>query len=185
MPTETTNVRDRLGASVGRKSDRKEGVRVGGVYVAKCLDADGNLKWDEKIENLVTTVGKNDLLDKYLEGSGYTAAWYGGLIDNAGYSAVAVGDTMGAHGGWAESTDYDEGNRPSASFAAAASGEKATDTDMVFSINASKTIKGAFLVSDNNKGGANGILYSAGLFTGGDKIVDADDTLNISYTANT
>jgi len=57
---------------------------------------------DEVARNLVTTVGKNYLLDNGLAGSSYTAAFYLGLISSTSYSAVAAGDTMSSHAGWLE-----------------------------------------------------------------------------------
>src|SRR4051812_14332533 len=65
------------------------------------------LKWVEEVPNLVTTEGLNDLLTKYLKGSSYTAAWFVALVNNAGFSAFANGDTaaqIGGSNGWAEAT---------------------------------------------------------------------------------
>lgn len=173
----------RQGAAIARSALLGEQLRLSGVYTFECRDAQGRLKWRDSLTNLVTTVGKNDLLDKYLEGSSYTAAWYLGLIDNAGYTAVAAGDTAASHGGWTESTAYSEGTRPAPSWGAAAAGSKASSAT-AFSINATATIKGAFLISNSTKGGTTGILYSAGLFTAGDKSVANGDTLNVTYTAS-
>ena len=169
--------------AVARNSLMAEAVQAGGVYAAECVGADGKVKWRDTIQNLVTTVGKNDLLDKYLAGSSYTAAWYKGLIDSASYSAVAAGDTAASHAGWLESTAYSNATRPAPSFGAASGGSKAS-TATAFNINATATIKGLFLISNSTKGGTTGILYSAGLFTGGDKAVASGDTLNVTYTAS-
>ena len=43
-----------------------------------------------------------------------------------------------------------------------------------------QTIAGAFLCSVTS--GTSGVLFSAGDFTGGDKIVDSGDTLTVTYT---
>jgi hypothetical protein len=43
-----------------------------------------------------------------------------------------------------------------------------------------QTIAGAFLCSVDS--GTSGVLFSAGDFTGGDKIVDSGDTLSVTYT---
>lgn len=143
------------------------------------------LKWADDFSNLVTTAGKNDALDKHLGGSSYTAAWYIGLIGSASYTTgVAAGDTSASHGGWAENTDYTQGSRPTAAFSAASGGSKSLSAALSFSINADVTIKGCFLISNSTKGGTTGILYSAGLFTGGDKTLQNGDTLNVSYTAS-
>ena len=171
--------------SIGRGVALQEQARATGVYTATCIRSDGTVAWTDQINNLVTTAGKNDALDKYLSGSAYTAAWYMGLIDSTGYTTGAVvGDTMASHSGWAESSAYSQAARPTAAFSAASGGSKALSAALSFSINASVTIKGCFLTSISTKGGTTGVLYSAGTFTGGDKILANGDTLNVSYTAS-
>lgn len=171
-------------AGLVARSGVTEAAHATGRYSIECRAADGTLRWREEITNLVTTAGKNDALDKYLAGSTYTAAWYLGLISSAGYSAVDATDTMSSHAGWTEFTGYSQANRPAASFSAASSGSKSTSSASSFSINANGTVKGPFLVSNNAKSGTTGVLYSAGLFSGGDRAVQSGDTLNVSYTAN-
>lgn len=170
------------GAAIVRGVVLGEHIKLSGTYVVECRGADGALKWRDTVPNLVTTVGKNFALDTVLSGSAYTAAWYLGLIDAAGYSAVAAGDTAASHAGWAEFTGYSNGTRPAPSWGAASGGSKAS-TATSFSINAAGTVKGAILISNSTKGGTTGTLYSAGLFSGGDKVVAAGDTLNVSYQA--
>ena len=52
----------------------------------------------------------------------------------------------------------------------------------VFSINGTATIAGAFLTSNNTKGGTTGILFSASDFQSpGDRSVVSGDTLNVTY----
>lgn len=181
---EACNGLDATGAAIVRNSGSLEQADAHGVYTVECIGADGQVRWTETIDNLVTTQGKNDALDKYLAGSAYTAAWYLGLIDSTGYTAVAAGNTAASHTGWTENTGYSQANRPTAAWAAASAGSKALSSAASFSISADATVKGCFLVSSNTKGGTAGILYSAGLFTGGDKVVQNGDTLNVSYTAS-
>lgn len=172
-------------AGIGRPSSSLEQAVAQGRYTVECRSADGSLKWSELVDNLVTTSGKNDALDKYLSGSGYTAAWYLGLIGSSGYGVgPALADTAAAHAGWVEDQSYTQGTRPAASFASASAGSKALSAAAAFTLNANVTIKGCFLISASAKGGATGVLYSAGLFSGGDKVVQAGDTLNVSYTAS-
>lgn len=141
-------------------------------------------KWVEPVENLVTTVGGNFLLDTGLAGAAYTAAWYLGLISATGYTTGPdLADTMAVHGGWAEDVNYSQATRPAPSWGAAAAKAKAT-TATLFSINGATTIKGCFLNTVNTKGGNLGTLYSAGLFTGGDRIVAPGDSINVTYTAS-
>lgn len=168
---------------VAAGSGLAEAAALGGRYRVECVGADGQVRWVDYIDNLVTTAGKNDLLDKYLAGSAYTAAWYLGLISSSGYTAVAAGDTSASHAGWTESTAYSNGTRPAPSWGAAAAGSKAS-TATAFNINGTDTIKGAFLITNSTKGGSTGVLYSAGLFSGGDRAVVNGDTLNVTYTAS-
>lgn len=141
-------------------------------------------KWQDSVHNLVTTVGKNNILDNHLSGSAYTATWFLGLISSAGYTAVALADTMAAHAGWTESVAYSNASRPTAAWSAAAAGSKTLSTGAVFNVNAADTIKGCFLNSVSTKGGTTGTLYSAGLFTGGDQPVVNGNTLTVTYTAS-
>jgi hypothetical protein len=181
MQSEKVNAVDSTNVTVAQGASQLETVSATGSYTVECFDADGNLKWSEQIKNLVVTVGKNDLLDKYFTGTSYTAAWYLGLINSGG--TYAAGDTMALHGGWTENTGYSNATRPAPSWGSASAGSKAT-TATGFSINASGTIGGAFLTTSNTKGGTTGILYSAGNFTGGNRTVASGDTLNVTYTAS-
>ena len=177
-------------ATVVRGAGNMEEVNVTGKYVAQCFDAHGNLKWEEEFSNLVTTQGKNHLLDTYLAGSAYTGKVFLGLISSTGYTAVAAGDTANSHTGWTEFTGYSQTTRRPPSFSAASSGSKATSTAAVFSITSANTIKGTFLMANTGtglaaaKGGYSGSLYSAGLFTGGDKTIGNGDVVNVTYTAS-
>ena len=140
------------------------------------FDRDGNLKWREEIENLVTTAGKNDLLDKYFKGSSYTAAWYLGL---KGTGSASASDTLSSHGGWSEATPY-SGNRPAITFGTSSSGSN-TATAVSYMINGSAIVAGAFVASANS--GTSGTLYSAGDFSNSRSVVSGD-TLNVTLTVS-
>lgn len=180
---EKLNAVDGSGGSIGRNVVMCEDAHATGTYHVECVGADGKVKWADDISNLVTTAGKNDALDKYLAGSAYTAAWYLGLMSSVSYTAISAADTSASHGGWTEDVTYSQGARPTAAWSAASGGSKALSAALAFSINGTATIKGCFLISVATKSGTTGILYSAGLFSGGDKAVASGDTLNVSYTA--
>jgi hypothetical protein len=141
-------------------------------------------KWADEVPNLVTTVGKNDLLDKYLAGSAYTAAFFLGL---KGTGTAAAGDTQASHAGWSEvgganAPAYSQGTRPAPSWAAASGGSKATSAAVTFSITSSGTVAGGFLTTNSTKDGTTGTLFSAGDFSGGSKTVANGDTLSVTYS---
>jgi hypothetical protein len=142
-------------------------------------------KWTDTIQNLVTTVGKNNALDNNLSGSAYTAAWFLGLVDGAAAPTFAAADTMASHAGWVENQNYSQATRPAAAWSAAAATSKAFSAPLAFSINAAgQTIAGCFLTTVSTKGGITGILYSCGAFTGGNQAIGTGSTLNVSYTAS-
>ena len=190
---EKANANNLQSSSLIRRSDNEEKVEAHGRYIIKCFDKDGNLKWSDTAENVVTTVGKNLALDTYLAGSAYTVTGpYMGLISSTSYSGVAAGDTMSSHAGWLEAGNANAPTytspRKTCVWSSAGSGSKALSAALSFAITSTGTVKGCFIVFgtgalttiDNTAG----TLYSAGLFTGGDKAVVNTDTLNVTYTAS-
>lgn len=155
--------------------------RLENHYQLECFDVDGRLKWVEAFDNIVVEEGLNDSLDKHLKGSNYTAAWYVGLTD--GTPTVDAGDTMASHAGWTEVTGYSQATRPALTLGSVAAGSVDNSASKaVFSINASVTAGGAFITSNNTKGGSTGVLYGAGAFAA-DRSMVSGDTLNVTVTA--
>jgi hypothetical protein len=148
------------------------------TYKVECVGADGVVKWTEEYTNLVTTVGKTDIIDKYFKGSAYTAAWYLGL---KGTGAAAIGDTLVTHAGWAEVTPY-TGNRSAITFGTTAAGANtATAVSYAITLAGPTTVAGAFVCSVAT--GTAGILYSAGDYTVSRSVVSGD-TLNTTLTVS-
>jgi len=170
-----------LAAELIRRAAAHFRVGMSTLYQVECHGPDGKLKWSESFSNLVVNAGLDDLLDKYLKGSTYTAAFYVGLTD--GTPTVAAGDTMSSHAGWAEIANYSEANRPTLTLGTV-SGQSVDNSasKASFSITATVTIGGAFITTNNTKSGTTGTLYGAGAFTGGDKSADNGDTLNVTAT---
>lgn len=176
---------DAAAAGIARNVCEREASHASGRYHVECRDSGGKLIWSDDIENIVTTVGGNDALDKYLAGSAYTAAWYLGLISSASYVSVPVlADTAASHATWTEDQNYSQSTRPAAAWSSASGKSKAFSSPLTFTMNAGTTLKGCFLISNSTKGGTTGILFSAGLFSGGDQPVVAGNTVTVSYTAS-
>lgn len=165
--------------------------KVHNVYNFECYRPDGSLRWAETLDNLVVDEGLNDLLSKWLKGSSYTAAWYVGLIDNANYTGVQASDTATkinttanppTTNSWQELVAYDESVRQTLTLGAV-SGQSVNNgsNKATFTISATKTIKGAFVVSTNTKGGTSGVLLGGGAFTNARDMYD-DDVLQITIT---
>ena len=166
-----------------------EQMHVIGEYTAELFDKNGKLKWRVKFPNLVTTQGKNFLLDNGLAGSAFTATYYLGLISSITYTAIAATDTAASHTGWTEAGATNapaySGTRKTAVFSAAAAGAKALSSPLSFTFTSAGTVKGAFLTTTAAIDGTTGALYSAGLFTGGDRAgIVASDILNVSYSTS-
>lgn len=164
----------------------KEKVKAGGVFTVQCFDKDGQLKWSASTPNLVVNVGLKDMNEKYFSGSSYSATWYLGLYGAASSNNPAAGDTMASHSGWTEVTAYSESTRPQCVFGTATTADPSVISNSssvaVFSINGSTTVGGAFLTSNNTKGGTTGILFSAADFQApGDRSVVSGDVLNVTY----
>lgn len=154
-------------------------VAVSSLYEVECIGPDGQVKWREEVRNLVTNVGLDDVLSKYFKGSAYTAAHYVGL---KGTGSAAAGDTMASHAGWSEITDYSESTREALTLGSV-SGQSVDNSasKASFSINGAATIAGAFVTTDNTKGGTTGVLYSAADFSGS-RGAQSGDTVNVTIT---
>jgi hypothetical protein len=171
-------------AGAGKAVQESESMGFGGVFKVTCLDASGNLKWEEVFHNLVVNEGLQDLNTKYFKASGYTAAWYLGLVTGPGSGTTySANDTLAVHAGWTEDTNY-AGSRKAVTFGTASLADPSvidnSASPSVFVMNNTTTVAGAFLATVAS--GTSGILFSAGDFTGGDKIVASGDTLNVTYT---
>ena len=189
MHTEKSVAQDTVSAGIAVRPRNAEGVGAGGVYTVVCRDANGNLKWSDSFHNLVVNQGLQDMNSKYFQGSGYTAAWYLGLVQGPGSgTAYAAGDTLASHAGWTENTAYTTSGgasiRALATFGTATTADPSvinnSGSPAVFTMTANaQVIAGAFLCSVSS--GTSGVLFSVGNFVGGNKTVDSGDTLTVTY----
>lgn len=155
------------------------------TFEFRCYAADGTLKWVDGFSNLTTTEGRNEMLTQFLKGSSYTAAFYVGLIDNASFSALAVTDLaaqINGTNGWIECTAYSQSTRPALTLGTASAGSIDNSGSLAtFSINATKTIHGGFVVSNSTKAGTSGKIYGEGAFSA-DRSLASGDTLTVQAT---
>ena len=184
---EKAQAADFVGSAITKALQAGETASAKGVYTMQCFDKDGNLKWEAECPNLVVNEGLQDMNNKYFLGSAYTATWYIGLYGSGASNSPAAGDTMASHAGWTEVVPYSQATLPACTFATPTTANPSVATNSaspaVYSINATSTVGGAFLVSDNTKSGSTGTLYSASDFTSpGDRSVVSGDTLNVTYT---
>jgi hypothetical protein len=182
---ENLKTEDSVGAGLVMRSLIGDVLNAKGKFTVECIGADGKMKWKDTIENLVTTVGKNDLLDKYLGTGAFTPTIRMGL---KGSGTAVIADTQASHASWLEVGGTNlptyTGTRQTPTFSAAAAGAKATSAAVSFAITGSGSVFGCFI---NNGGAAakddtTGVLFSAGDFTGGSRAVVNLDTLNVTYS---
>lgn len=128
---------------------------------------------------LVFSIGASGLTITTLTGGNVTTV-----------SGTRIADTMASHANWTEAGVTNAPTytvpRKTAAWSAASAGSKALSAALAFAITGAGTIKGCFMVFftgalttiDNTAG----TLLSAGVFTGGDKVVANTDTVNVSYS---
>lgn len=183
----------------------KSGVKLGGTFhfelwrpygiakwiykkfpaITKWLHDHGKLfhkmVWADAGHNLVVNVGLQHILDiLFVSATTQVDPWYVGLTSAT--PTIAAADTMASHAGWTENQNYSEGVRQT--YTDVRSGQAVTNSaaKAAFSISTdAQSIGGAFLTSDNTKGGTSGTLLCGVAFTGGNKAADDGDTLNVQY----
>jgi hypothetical protein len=187
MSNEKTKFGDSCDATVTRGAGQADTIGLEGVYIAECFDAQGNLKWSETFKNLTTNVGRANLMNSYFANTGGGAI----VMGLKGTGTAAYTDTQASHATWLEVGNANaptySGTRKTPTFSAATSANPsvlATSAAVTFSMTSSGTVAGAFI----NVGGTSaidnttGVLFSAGDFTAGSKVVASGDTINVSYT---
>lgn len=155
---------------------------LGGRFLVQHV-RNGEVIDEEDLKNLVVNEGLNHILDVVLHGSSQVTTWYLGLFEG-NYTPVATVTAATITAASTECTAYDESTRV-AYDEAAASGQSITNaaSKATFTMNASKTVYGAFLVSASAKLATTGVLLSAARFGSSKAVVD-DDQLLLTYTFN-
>ena len=188
------NAADAVGATVARRAGVSEDAEAHGVFEVWCHGPDGELKWFERIDNVVCTEGKNLGFNSFLAGSAYTVTGpFMGLISSVSWSATAASDTgaqINGSNAWKEAGGANaptySGNRQTCAWAAASGGAIALSSNLTYSMTGTGTLEGAFVLFGSGavatKDDAHGILWSAGTFSGGAKAVGSGDSVTVSYS---
>jgi hypothetical protein len=159
-----SKTQDGYGSTCNRRGLLDAGARAAGNYLAVARDKHGNVKWVDRIHNLITDEGLRRLLSTTLGGASGDAkinTWYLGLV---GATPTFDGaNTMASHSGWTEVQAYDGTARPTWTPGAATTSISNSASAAVFTCSTNGTvIAGAFLASDSTKGGTTGYLFAAG-----------------------
>jgi len=184
MSLDKMTATDKVEAITKYNTMPEDTMSIHGSYHAVCYSADGFIKWEDEIENLVTTVGKNFTLDTTL-GNVAGGAVVMGL---KGTGTAVVADTQASHASWLEvglaNAPTYSGNRPTPSFSAAAAGSKATSSAVSFSMTSTGTVAGCFINigGSSTKDNTTGTLFSAGDFSSSKSVINGD-TIAVTYTA--
>lgn len=144
---------------------------------------DGKVIGEYEFDNSVVDVGMNHLLDVLFNGTTQVTTWYMGLVDNAGFTAYAAGDTSASHAGWTEFTSYSEAVRQTWDPGSASARSLSNGTAVTFSINGTGTVKGLFTISDSTKSGTTGTLFSTASFSSTVAVINGD-SLKVTYTVS-
>lgn len=153
---------------------------VGGVFQGQII-RDGKVIDEFEDHNLVVNEGLTSMLEIYFRSSTQITSWFLGIFEG-NYTPVASVTAATITSASTECTAYASSTRPAYSPAASSSqslNNSASRGSFVF--NATKTVYGAFLVSNSTKSATTGTLFSAARFSSA-KAVESGDELLLTYT---
>ena len=191
---------DKCEASVISNTGTNAAFSMAGKYEVKCYDKDGNLKWDDVIDNRVVDTGLAMALNGVLANTAGGPVYMGlfGGTSLFSISAATILSDVTTAGGTGVSTNGEltsvytvsgSNVRATLSFTAATS-TTISATAAVFLMapaGATLTVYGCFLVTgsgaSSTKQSTGGKLFSIGAFTNS-KIVSTGDSLSVSYSVS-
>lgn len=168
------------------------GVRIEHRWLVVCRDSQGYIKWLIQKTNLIPNEGRDKYLDATLKTGQAAPTWSLGLVDNASFTAYAIDDTAAkinttanppTTNGWQELVAYTQSIRPTWTPGAISNGSVDNSAALAtFTMNATKTVRGAFLVSSAVKGGTAGALLGEVDFASSQAVISGD-VIEITATA--
>ena len=83
---------NRVSAAAAMVAAHGEAMQIHGRYKAQCFEFEGGpLLWEDEIENVVCTLGKNSMFDNFIAGSSFTQTGpYMGLISSVSWTNLAT-----------------------------------------------------------------------------------------------
>jgi hypothetical protein len=153
---------------------------LGGVFGHR-VRHDGKWSGWEFAPNIVVDQGLDHILDVAFSAATQLTTWYIAPFEG-NYTPLSTDTSADIASNATESTAYSEANRVTwveAGVSSQSITNSASPAD--FSINATKTMYGAFLISNNTKSGTTGTLAAASRFAASRSVVNLD-TLSITYT---
>jgi hypothetical protein len=179
------NIGDKIGATLTRGGPAVDELKIEGMFYVECIGEDGEVKWTEEFENVVTTQGKNSILDRYLGLAAAPTNQSVGLHTTVGNAA----STYAAPSPQVECVVGTYTARLAPAFSAASAGAKTTSAAVSFPIVGTDTVAGCFVtqgpvgvMTRGDTAAAAAVLVSSGAFGGGSRSVINGDTLNVTYT---
>lgn len=144
---------------------------------------------DFPVPNGITNLAKNEIMDVYFDhATQRSSSWYSSLINNAGYTGIASGDTIASHAGWTEFTGYADASAGTTNRIpwgqGASSGQSKTNASaMIFNFNTTGVVGGIFMTDLQAKSNSSsgGMLWSTALFNAV-IAVQSGDQLRVTYT---
>lgn len=155
-------------------------ILLGGVFEHEVI-RDGKSLGVYRDRNIVVNEGLNHILGAVFNAATQITAWYVGIFEG-NYTPLATDTAANITANSTECTAYDEATRV-AWVEAAPSGQSITNSasKATFTMNATKTVYGAFLVSASAKSATTGTLVAASKFAAARSVVD-NDSLLLTYT---
>ena len=178
--------KDKLEVMMSAGGKLGDAYRPHGHFDIRCLDNAGTVLWEDGFDNILPTVG----LDQLLSAGAASSATYMGLISSVGYSALVAGDTMASHTGWNEVANSGTNTppygtvRPTVTWSTPAGGIINAGTSSFVFIG-SGTVEGGFLTNGSGAsatvGATTGVLFSEGTLATAQPVISGN-TLQMTYT---
>lgn len=152
---------------------------MGGKFIGQII-RNGKVIDEFEDHNLVVNEGLNAMLETNFRGGTQITSWFLGIFEG-NYTPVGTVTAATIVAASTECTAYTQSTRPAYTTVAAASQSLTNAASRgTYTFNATKTIYGAFLISNSAKSSTTGTLFSAARF-GTAKNVESGDEMLLTY----